>query len=61
MSKASAATKAAATALLTMDTVKHGQLGPSVHLVWDAAIQRVRSRRTSKRDRKPRLVESQPR
>jgi len=44
VSKASAATKASATALLTRDTVKHRQLVPSVQLLWDAAIQRVRGR-----------------
>jgi transcriptional regulator GlxA family with amidase domain len=44
MSKASAATKAAATALLTMDTVKQGQLIPSARLLWDAAIGRVRAK-----------------
>ncbi|MGZ8818609.1 MAG: DJ-1/PfpI family protein [Mycobacterium sp.] len=51
MSKASAATKATASALLTLDTVKHGQLIPSVQLLWNAAIQRVRSRKSNKRDR----------
>ena len=40
MSKASAATKATATAQLSMDTVKQGQLLPSVRLLWDAAIGR---------------------
>lgn len=45
MSKASAATKAAASAALTVDTVKQGQLVPSVRLLWDAAIQRVRGRK----------------
>lgn len=48
MSKASVATKAAATALLSLDTVKHGQLAPSVQLLWNAAIQRVRSKRGRK-------------
>ncbi|ULE34123.1 DJ-1/PfpI family protein [Mycobacterium sp. IDR2000157661] len=42
VSKASASTKAAATALLSRDTVKHGQLLPSVQLLWDAAIKRLR-------------------
>ena len=52
MSKASAATKAAAGAALTMDTVKHGQLTPSVQLLWNAAIQRARrGRKARKRDR----------
>jgi transcriptional regulator GlxA family with amidase domain len=44
VSKASAATKAAATAALTKDTIKHHQLTPSVQLLWSAAIQRVRSK-----------------
>ena len=44
VSKASAATKATATALLSRDTVKQGQLLPSVQLLWDAAIKRVRGR-----------------
>jgi transcriptional regulator GlxA family with amidase domain len=51
MSKASVATKATATALLSLDTVRHGQLAPSVQLLWNAAIQRVRSKRGRKRDR----------
>ncbi len=45
MSKASAATKATASALLTLDTVKQGQLVPSVQLLWSAAIQRARTRK----------------
>jgi transcriptional regulator GlxA family with amidase domain len=45
MSKASAATKAAATAALSVDTVKGGQLAPTVQLLWGAAIDRVRSGR----------------
>jgi transcriptional regulator GlxA family with amidase domain len=44
VSKASATTKATATALLSRDTVKQGQLVPSVQLLWDAAIKRVRNR-----------------
>ena len=52
LSKASAATKAAAGAALTIDTVKHGQLTPSVQLMWNAAIQRARrGRKARKRDR----------
>ena len=47
LSKASASTKAAATALLGRDTVKQGQLVPSVQLLWDAAIKRVRGRSKS--------------
>lgn len=46
MSKASAATKATASALLTLDTVKQGQLAPTAALLWTTAIQRVR-RKTS--------------
>jgi putative intracellular protease/amidase len=45
VSKASAATKAMATAMLGTETVKAGQLVPSTLLLWDAAIRRVRSRR----------------
>jgi transcriptional regulator GlxA family with amidase domain len=48
MSKASVATKATATALLSLDAVKHRQLSPSVQLLWNAAIQRVRSQRGRK-------------
>jgi transcriptional regulator GlxA family with amidase domain len=48
MSKASIATKATATALLSLDAVKHRQLSPSVQLLWNAAIQRVRSQRGRK-------------
>ena len=49
LSKASTATKATATALLSKDMVKHGQLAPSMLLLWDQALKRVRSRRP-KRD-----------
>ena len=48
MSKASIATKATATALLSLDAVKHRQLSPSAQLLWNAAIQRVRSQRGRK-------------
>jgi putative intracellular protease/amidase len=45
MSKASAATKAAALAALAKDTVlTHRQLGPSTLLLWDRALAAVRSR-----------------
>ncbi len=44
-SKASVATKAAASALLTRDMVKQHQLAPSVRLVWSAAIKRAISAR----------------
>ena len=43
MSKASAATKATATALLSKETVKHGQLAPSMLLLWDQALRAARS------------------
>lgn len=46
ISKASVATKATASALLTLDTVKHHQLIPSVQLLWDAAIRRARAKGT---------------
>ena len=49
ISKASTATKATATALLSKETVKHGQLAPSMLLLWDQALKAVRSRRP-KRD-----------
>ena len=45
VSKASAATKATATAMLSKETVKHGQLAPSVLLLWEQALRAVRSRR----------------
>jgi transcriptional regulator GlxA family with amidase domain len=51
MSKASVATKATASALLGKETVKQGQLVPSVQLLWEAAIQRARSKRGRKRER----------
>jgi transcriptional regulator GlxA family with amidase domain len=44
MSKASAATKATATAMLGKETVMAGQLVPSTLLLWNAAIQRARSK-----------------
>jgi len=42
VSKASAATKASATAQLTKETFKQHQVSQSVRLLWDAAIQRAR-------------------
>lgn len=48
-SKASVATKAAASALLTRDMVKQHQLAPTVKLVWGAAIKRARQRAISAR------------
>lgn len=47
MSKASATTKAAATALLGRDMVKPELLKDSVLLAWDRAIAKVRGRRTA--------------
>jgi hypothetical protein len=49
MSKASAATKATATAMLSKETVKKGQLVPSTLLLWDQALRGVRSKRRRKR------------
>lgn len=49
VSKASAATKATATAQLGIETVKAHQIGPSVQLLWNAAIQRARGGRNKKR------------
>jgi putative intracellular protease/amidase len=45
MSKASASTKAAATALLSKDMLKPTQLKATTMLLWDAAIQRARGGR----------------
>jgi transcriptional regulator GlxA family with amidase domain len=45
LSKASAATKATATAMLSKETVKAGQLVPSTLLLWDQALRAVRSKR----------------
>jgi len=44
-SKASAATRASAMALVTKQTVAGGQLGPPVRLLWQAALQAVRGGR----------------
>lgn len=57
MSKASASTKATATALMSKDLVKPRQLKAATGLLWDAAIRRARS----KGGRKRRFVEPQPR
>jgi len=52
VSKASASTRAMATAQLGKETFKAGQLLPSTLLLWSAAIQRARgSRKVRKRDR----------
>jgi transcriptional regulator GlxA family with amidase domain len=45
MSKASAATKATATALMSKDLVKPKQLKAATGLLWDHAIERARTRR----------------
>jgi putative intracellular protease/amidase len=51
VSKASASTRAMATAQLGKETFKAGQLLPSTLLLWDAAIQRARGgRKSRKRD-----------
>jgi putative intracellular protease/amidase len=51
ISKASTATKATATAILSKDTVKAGQLIPSTLLLWEGAIRTARSRRRRRRNR----------
>jgi putative intracellular protease/amidase len=56
VSKASASTKAMATAQLGKETFKQHQVSSTVKLLWDATIQRARGDRKSRR-----LVESQPR
>jgi putative intracellular protease/amidase len=49
MSKASTATKAAATALLSKDMIKPTQLKATTMLLWDGAIKAARSRRNRRR------------
>jgi hypothetical protein len=49
LSKASAATKATATAMLGKETVTAGQLVPSTLLLWDHALRAVRSKRRGRR------------
>jgi putative intracellular protease/amidase len=49
MSKASTATKAAATALLSKDMIKPTQLKATTALLWDGAIRTARSRRRRRR------------
>jgi hypothetical protein len=54
MSKASASTKAAATALMTKDLMKPTQLKATTLFLWDGAIKAARKRRSGrsrKRDR----------
>ena len=51
MSKASATTKAAATALMSKDLVKPKQLKAATGLLWDHAIERARSKRRKGRAR----------
>ncbi|MGH3675324.1 MAG: DJ-1/PfpI family protein [Mycobacterium sp.] len=50
-SKASATTKAAATAMMSKDLVKPKQLKAATMLMWDHAIQRARSKRRRARKR----------
>ena len=45
MSKASATTKAAATALMGKDLIKPKQLRAATGLLWDHAIDRARAKR----------------
>jgi transcriptional regulator GlxA family with amidase domain len=45
VSKASAATRASATAMLTKQSISERQLGHSVRLLWRAALERARKRR----------------
>ena len=52
MSKASATTKAAATALMSKDLVKPKQLKAATGLLWDTAIERARGKRRKGRARK---------
>ena len=49
MSKASVATKAAATALLSKDSAKPAHLKATTMLAWDQALTAVRSRRRKRR------------
>jgi transcriptional regulator GlxA family with amidase domain len=49
MSKASASTKAAAVALMGKELAKPAALAATTGLLWDAALQRVRSRRARRR------------
>jgi hypothetical protein len=51
MSKASATTKAAATALMSKDLVKPKQLRAATGLLWDHAIERARAKRRKGRAR----------
>jgi transcriptional regulator GlxA family with amidase domain len=51
MSKASAATKAAATALMSRDLLKPAQLKATTLLLWDQAINAARARRKRRRPR----------
>ncbi|HKV19597.1 MAG TPA: DJ-1/PfpI family protein [Mycobacterium sp.] len=52
MSKASATTKAAATALMSKDLVKPKQLRAATGLLWDHAIERARGKRRKGRARR---------
>ena len=50
VSKASASTKAMATAQLSKETFKQHQVSSTVKLLWDAALQRARGGRRSRRE-----------
>jgi putative intracellular protease/amidase len=56
MSKASAATKAAATALLGRDMIKPTQLKATTMLLWDGAIKAARNRRFRRANRRSALT-----
>jgi hypothetical protein len=51
MSKASAATKAAATALMAKDLAKPTQVKAATALLWSGAIEAARSRRQRRKGR----------
>jgi hypothetical protein len=54
MSKASATTKAAATALLSRDSIKPANVKATTMLAWEQALTAVRSRRRRRhQDRSP--------
>jgi hypothetical protein len=53
LSKASAATKASATAMLSKDLMKPAQLKATTLLLWDQAIRAARSRGRKRREPTP--------
>jgi transcriptional regulator GlxA family with amidase domain len=61
MSKASAATKAAATAMLSRDAVKPAQIKAATMLAWEQALRAVRSRRRRGQRSEPGAVSGAPR